>query len=244
MTEATRTPGRPGSLSDRAYGVLRRRIIEGTAAPGERLVERDLAAELEVSRIPLREALRRLAAEGLVVAVPGRGTIVSPITPEDVRDLFDVRTSLESLAARLAAERATPGELAVLRACVDRARNAEADAATDANADFHEAVVATAKNALLTSLMAPMSAHLRRLFHLTADRDPAVQCAEHEELYAAIAAGEPERAAAQAAAHVEGGRAHTLAAAAEWTGVDVEGATRTRRRGGGAAGGAVGRLPE
>jgi DNA-binding GntR family transcriptional regulator len=89
-----------------AYEALKKRIIEVDLQPGERLVERDLADELKVSRIPLREALRLLAAEGLVVLVPHRGALVSPFTPADVRDLFDVRESLEVLAARLAAQRA------------------------------------------------------------------------------------------------------------------------------------------
>ncbi|HEY1177505.1 MAG TPA: GntR family transcriptional regulator [Phytomonospora sp.] len=227
--------GRPGALRDRVYETLRRRIIEATAPPGLRLVERDLAAELEVSRIPLREALRLLAADGLVVTVPGRGTIVSPFTPDDVRDLFDVRESLEALTARLAAERADTEGLGRLRVHLDRARSAMAagDRAgvTEANADFHDELVAIAGNALLSSLARPLSGRLRRLFHLTADRDQAVQCAEHEELYAAIAAGDGLGAAAHAARHVASGREHSLAAAADWSRLDAESLTRTRRRG-------------
>lgn len=226
--------GRPGALRDRAYETLRRRIIEVADPPGHRLVERDLAAELEVSRIPLREALRLLAADGLVVTVPGRGTIVSPFTPDDVRDLFDVRESLEALTARLAAERADDDGLARLRVHLERARAAMAaeDRAgvTNANADFHDELVAIAGNALLTTLSRPLSGRMRRLFHLTADRDQAVQCAEHEELYEAIAAGDAAGAADHAARHVASGREHSLAAAANWSRLDAESLTRTRRR--------------
>ncbi|MDG4864320.1 GntR family transcriptional regulator, partial [Streptomyces sp. T-3] len=122
---ADRPPGsQRGSLRDRAYETLRRRIIEAQLQPGQRLVERDLAAELEVSRIPLREALRRLEADGLVLLVPHRGALVAPFTPTDVRDLFDVRESLESLAARLAAERADAEGLERLRVRLDAARAA------------------------------------------------------------------------------------------------------------------------
>ena len=85
MTTHTKAGG-AGSLRDFAYDEIRRRIIEVELPPGKRLIERDLAAELDVSRIPLREALRLLSAEGLVVIVPGRGTIVSPFTPTDVND--------------------------------------------------------------------------------------------------------------------------------------------------------------
>src|SRR5258708_18534023 len=131
------TSGERGSLRDMAYEALKKRIIEVDLQPGERLVERDLADELKVSRIPLREALRRLAAEGLVVLVPHRGALVSPFTPADVRDLFDVRESLEVLAARLAAERADVLGLGRLTRCLDSARiatesgaSAQIDAAT------------------------------------------------------------------------------------------------------------------
>lgn len=108
------------SLRDRAYQELRRRIVSTELAPGQRLVERDLAAELEVSRIPLREALRLLEADGLVVLVPHKGALVSPFTPADVRDLFDVRESLEALAARLTAERRDDAGLARLKAGLPR----------------------------------------------------------------------------------------------------------------------------
>ncbi|GEM35413.1 hypothetical protein NN3_64200 [Nocardia neocaledoniensis NBRC 108232] len=91
------------SLRDRAYEELRDRIVDLRLSPGQRLVERDLATELEISRIPLREALQLLEREGLVVIVPRQGAIVAPFTVTDVRDLFDVRESLEVLAARLAA---------------------------------------------------------------------------------------------------------------------------------------------
>ncbi|MEV0648428.1 GntR family transcriptional regulator [Phytomonospora sp. NPDC050363] len=230
MTET----GRPGALRDRVYETLRRRIVEATAPPGQRLVERDLAAELEVSRIPLREALRLLAADGLVVTVPGRGTIVSPFTPDDVRDLFDVRESLEVLTARLAAERADADGLARLRGHLDRARAAMAEgdhaAVIDANADFHDELVTLAGNALLASMARPLSGRTRRLFHLTADRDQSVQCAEHEQLYDAIAAHDAVSAAEHAARHVTSGREHSLAAAANWSEMDAESLTRTRRR--------------
>lgn len=221
---------RPGALRDRVYATLRKRIVEAEYAPGARLVERDLAAELEVSRIPLREALRLLAADGLVLSVAGRGTIVAPVTPEDVRDLFDVREALEGLAARLAAERAGPEGLARLRECVERAAGAEGPEQINARADFHDELVALAGNALLAEALGGLSARVRRLFHLTGDRDAAVQCAEHEELYEAIAAGDAGRAGELGVRHVAAGREETVAAAEAWTGVDPAELTRTRRR--------------
>lgn len=238
MTAAEPAGPRRGSLRDRAYDALRRRILEAELQPGERLVERDLAAELDVSRIPLREALRRLEADGLVLLVPHRGALVSPFTPADVRDLFDVRESLESLAARLAAERSDGEGLARLEARLHAARAAthEGDRASiaAANAGFHADIVELAANPLLTSMMGPLAARTHWLFRLTAQRDPARQCAEHEELYAAIASGDADRAAALALEHVADGRAESLALAERWSHPEIDPqavAARRRRRG-------------
>nr|WP_202432828.1 GntR family transcriptional regulator [Streptomyces sp. SID7815] len=243
MVTAARPPdaGRP-SLRDRAYEVLRRRIIEVELQPGERLVERDLAAELEVSRIPLREALRLLAADGLVVLVPHRGALVAPFTPADVRDLFDVRESLESLAARLAAERADEEGLARLADGLEAARAAtrahDRAAIAEANAAFHADIVELAANALLSGVMRPLEARMHWLFRLTAQRDPDRQCAEHQRMYEAIAARDADRAARLAHEHVADGRATSLALAERWSrpDIDPEAVAARRRRGRGDGG--------
>lgn len=226
-----------GSLRDRAYETLKRRIVEVELQPGQRLVERDLAAELDVSRIPLREALRLLAADGLVVLVPHRGALVAPFAPSDVRDLFDVRESLEALAARLAAERTDGAGLSRLSARLDTARGAtrEGDrrAIAAANAGFHAEIVELAANPLLTGMMRPLEARTHWLFRLTAQRDPGRQCAEHEEMYEAIAAHDADLAARLARRHVTDGRAASLELAAQWSHPEVdpqEVAGRRRRR--------------
>ncbi|MEV4893113.1 GntR family transcriptional regulator [Nonomuraea sp. NPDC050547] len=215
------------------HATLKERIIEGDLHPGQRLIERDLAAELEVSRVPVREALGRLEAERLVVLVPRQGVLVSPFTPQDVADFFDVRESLEVLAARLAAQRADGNGLAALRAVLDQAdeatRRGDARAIALANAAFHTAVVALSGNALLADMMRPLEARLRWLFRLT-HHDPEQQCAEHHELYEAIAAHDPDAAAGQVLRHIHAGRARSVELAATWTAVDPVAATRTRRR--------------
>ncbi|THV32140.1 GntR family transcriptional regulator [Glycomyces paridis] len=218
---------------ERVYRELRERIVTADLRPGQRLIERDLAAEFEVSRIPLREALQRLAGDGLVTTVPGQGSIVTVPTPKDIADLFDVRAGLEPLAARLAAAGAGPETLRRLRACVD----SDTAAPVDANADFHRELVAAAGNPLLTQIMEPLEARMRWLFHLTSgadpvERDPARQRREHEALLEAIEAADADRAAAISLAHLEDGRAPTLEAARRWqvAAVDAEEATRTRRR--------------
>ncbi|MEE4024966.1 GntR family transcriptional regulator [Gordonia sp. PKS22-38] len=224
------------SLRDHAYDALRAQIVGLDLPPGTRLVERDLAVELEVSRIPLREAIQRLQQDGLVVVVPRQGAIVAPFTADDVRDLFDVRESLEVLAARLAAERADAAGLEALADQLEIARDATArddkPAIAAANARFHTIIVDLAANPLLENILRPLEARTQWLFHLTKSRDPGVQCREHEELLAAIADHDPDRAAESAFHHVHSGRATSLAMAAEWsrTTLDPVALTKSRRR--------------
>ena len=153
------------SLRQRAYDEIRQQIIDLRLAPGSRLVERDLATELEVSRIPLREAFQRLQQDGLVVIVPRQGAIVAPFTVDDVRDLFDVRESLEVLAARLAAERADAVGLGKLSVQLDAARAAtegqDRPGIAAANAGFHRIIVELSANPLLESVLRPLESRTR-----------------------------------------------------------------------------------
>ncbi|MGV0852113.1 GntR family transcriptional regulator [Mycolicibacterium phlei] len=235
MTVAVPDTGRK-SLREYAYEQLRARIVRLELAPGTRLIERDLAEELEVSRIPLREAMQRLQQDGLVVMVPRQGAIVSPFTVDDVRDLFDVRESLEVLAARLAAERADDAGIEALTAQLDTARRAtrrgDEPAIAAANARFHSIIVELAANPLLESILKPLEARTEWLFHLTKDRDAGEQCREHEEMLDAIAGHDADRAAASAFHHVHSGRDVSLAMAAQWSQTDIDPVqlTKTRRR--------------
>src|SRR5215468_7957622 len=97
------------SMAHRAYLAIREGIIAGTYPMGSRLRERDLSAEHEVSRVPIREAIAQLQSEGFVVTQPRRGALVRSLTLTDIDELFDVRLSLEVLATRLAAERVRAG---------------------------------------------------------------------------------------------------------------------------------------
>ena len=108
-----------------AYHQIRRWIVEGRLRPGERLVEQRLAEELDLSRTPIREALRMLQSEGLVRFEPNRGARVRSLTMADIDDLYELRGRLEAMAAELAAVRATPDQL-------DRLTAAEADFAAAA----------------------------------------------------------------------------------------------------------------
>ncbi|MBW9118804.1 GntR family transcriptional regulator [Microbacterium trichothecenolyticum] len=202
-------------LSAKIYELLRERIIEGVLRPGERIRERELAAELNVSRIPIREAMPRLEAEGFIKTLPRRGAVVTEMTMNDVEELFAVRSSLEVLAAKLAAQACaagrSPDELFARLAEAEAALEGADDAAiAGANSALHEEILNLSSNSLLIGLMGPINGRVRRLFRLEAERDQRVLCAEHKELCHAIADGNAEWAGALAYAHVEHSRADSL----------------------------------
>src|SRR5512138_187736 len=102
-------------LRDQVYNLLRTRMLKGVFPPGYRLVEDELAEQLEVSRTPIREAIHRLMVEGLVVASKGRGLEVANVAHQDLMDAIDIRLLLEKYASRLAARLATTEEISKLK---------------------------------------------------------------------------------------------------------------------------------
>ncbi|MER8032572.1 GntR family transcriptional regulator [Streptomyces bauhiniae] len=193
-----------GSVRERVLAALRQDIIAGRLAPGDRLVERELADRYGVSRVPVREAIRALVGEGFVLFESARRTVVRRLTPDDVRELFELREALEVYAAGLAASRATPEALAELRDLLAEAATAtkagEAEAITDVNTRFHDRILAMTGNGLLISVLEPVDGRLRWLTRRNAEWPQLLT--EHQDLYAAIASGDPDRARAHALGHV------------------------------------------
>ena len=204
------------SLADSAYQRISGKILSGDYAPGFRLRERELSEELDISRIPIRESLPQLEADGFIVTYPRRGAVVREFTVRDAEELFDIRLNLEVFAARKAAEFIAAGgestRLAELQA-ESAAATARHDVATIAtvNSALHAEIIAMSGNTLLATAMRPILGRLQRLFALTSDRDPQAQCIEHAGLCEAIYAGKPDLAAALAYAHIELGREPSLA---------------------------------
>jgi DNA-binding GntR family transcriptional regulator len=202
-------------LRDKVAEELRRRIVDGTYAPGDRLTEDRLAEAFGVSRNPVREAIRVLEAEGFVVAQPRRSVVVATLSAQDVRDLFDVRLALEPLAARLAAERAGLETGAALHEITSAAERAAAaghlDRVAELNTRFHATVCAHSGNMLLQSMTGKLHARLQWVYRQSAARRVSHSWAEHEGLMAAIWAGDGDKAAAAAADHVLNARAAALA---------------------------------
>lgn len=173
--------------------------MAGEYVPGVRLRERELSEALNVSRVPVREALQQLEAEGFVVTSPRRGATVKQITLKDVNELFDLRLSLEVLAARLAAQVAAAGRATGrLPQLMDEA--AETTARHDheqiplINPALHTEIVAMGGNSLLESSMKPLLGRMQWLFALIGERDPQGQCEEHLGLCKAINDGKPDLA--------------------------------------------------
>ncbi len=198
---------RPLLVREATYEKLKRSLIEGVLNPGERLSEIELAERLGVSRTPVREALMRLAQEGLVELQPGRGAWVRELTPEEVREVYEVRAALEAEAARLAAERATEADLDALIAAEEALRRlprTDVAAQTRADARFHARLVATSKNRELERLFHQLDAKLALARRFSSDENQSPKTlAEHRAIVAAIRDRDPERAAAAARDHIE-----------------------------------------
>lgn len=163
-------PGSPALdrslLRDDVFSRLRDAIVDGTLQPGERLRDQELAGWLGVSRTPVREALLRLATMGLVVASPGRSTVVAPLADRDVREARDVVAAMHGLAVREAVDSLTRADLAAMRAANRRFRIAlregDADAALAADDELHGIPVRVSGNRALTAVLEQFTPVLRR----------------------------------------------------------------------------------
>ncbi|MGA5897611.1 GntR family transcriptional regulator [Streptomyces venetus] len=193
-----------GAVRERVTAELRQQIIAGSLLPGDRLVERELAERFGVSRVPVREAIRALVAEGFVHFETPRRTVVRRLTPTDVKELFELREALEVYAAGLAASRATPEDLAEVQELIGRAAAAteagDAELITDLNSRLHDRIMAMACNSLLTEALEPVAGRLRWMTRRNEEWPQLL--VEHRELYEAIASGDPDRARAHALTHV------------------------------------------
>jgi DNA-binding GntR family transcriptional regulator len=181
---------------DGVYGVLRAAILDGTVPPGGQLREAHIAADLGISRSPLREALTRLEEEGLIVKIPFRGAFVAEVSARDVAEIASVRLLVEPYAAELAAEALRgPGRPEFLRAIDELDRATEKNdipASIDAHLRFHRLFYDLSGHGVLQSLWNGWESKLR--LYLTVDHrtysDPHDIAAEHERLVATALEGD------------------------------------------------------
>lgn len=190
------------SLRDRAYDDIREAILTAALRPGERIKERDVAAQMGISTTPVKEALRRLEQDGLVVSQPRRGAVVGPLVLTPPEEILQIRADLEGYAARLAAEKMSPGQKALLADEMAELEVLATDSADDraivaeATNAWHHAIRRGADNVFLERFLNTL-APFDRTIRLKSTVDPvewAVDRDEHRLILAAIRAGDGETA--------------------------------------------------
>ena len=212
--------------ADLAYRLVRERIVQGALAPGDALGEAELAASIGVSRTPVRDALRRLQAEGLVSREPNHGARVSDWS-DDVADVYELRMLLEGHAARRAASRLVPGDLDRLeRLCAEMeaewaaAGDGHVDRITELNSTFHRVILNAASSSRLSALTATVVELplVLRTFSQYGRRDLERSLGHHRELVDSFRARDPAWAESVMRSHIAAARAVLLAEAPDEAG--------------------------
>jgi DNA-binding GntR family transcriptional regulator len=204
-------PGRShGRLADEVYDTLLGQLMSQRIVPGSRVTIDALARDLGVSQTPIRDALNRMEAEGLVVRVPHAGYRIPPqITPQRYEDMVEIRLLLEPAAARRSAERASLQQVDGLRRMLEEMAELEGGSGPTAygafglrDAAFHDLVALSAENQVIREALARLHAHVH-LFRLLHDTQVThLAMAEHEEVLAAVAARDPDAAAYAMRRHI------------------------------------------
>lgn len=188
---------------------LKTAIITGKLVPGERLSEEKLASSLNVGQVPLREALRRLEAEGYITFLSNQEVVVSKPTMEDLQEYYTIASVLEGLAARLAVERAQPDELSRLRELHQLLKEAyqkrDLSRYYEANSNFHHFIAEIARNERLYRLIERMRQEIQKTrilsLHLPQRLDYSMR--EHDQILDAFLKKNPELAEATVVKHLE-----------------------------------------
>jgi DNA-binding GntR family transcriptional regulator len=209
------------SLGDQAYTRVREALMRGTLPPGTLVREADLARQFGVSRTPIREALQRLQAEGLVTAAAQRGYVVADLSPEELADVYQVRAVLEALAARLAAQRATRSDIGrledIFEALDEAVVRGDKERDPTLTGAFHDAIANASRNRYLQSMLSNIREIFERYRRTRSLAPMRVHegHADHAQLLAAIRARDAERAAEIASRHIAGALAARLKAGRE-----------------------------
>lgn len=204
----TQAANAPASMVDAAYEQIRRRILDNVWPPGHRALEQEVALALGMSRTPVHEALSRLHNEGLVEVIPRHGMRVLPVSPTDMREIYEILTALECMAAELLARR-KPSD-AQLKPLVDATKAMtkalkadDLEAWAKADESFHAQLLELAGNRQLQATVLNYwdRAHRARLFTLRLRPKPVNSTAEHMQMVERLRAGDAEGAARVTRAH-------------------------------------------
>ena len=196
-------------LRDVVFNTLRSAIITGELSPGERLMEIKLANELGVSRTPVREALRKLEREGLVITTARKGAEVAPINERDLKEVLEVRKSLESLACQLAAQKITPEqveELSAMNSSIAQAiEENDIEAITQLDIDFHEVIYQITENRRLIDILHQLKEHILRyrLQYIKDMKNKKNIVEEHKKIIGALESHNPKASRREIERHIE-----------------------------------------
>jgi DNA-binding GntR family transcriptional regulator len=200
---------KPELLTARATAFLREAIVECKLRPAQKIVERQLAKHLNISRATLREVLRQLSSEGLVTVVPRRGAMVSDVSLQEAEELFAVRLMIESFCVRIVAKGQPVAAIAKMTRLIETMKNSllREDLAAFAKAGraFHDVMVDASGNSAMAELYERTKVKFRRYQALMAALPelPRRSVTEHQEILDAIVAGDPDWAAARLEAHLQ-----------------------------------------
>ncbi len=196
-------------LRDVVFNTLRKAILTGQLKPGERLMEVHLANSLGVSRTPIREAMRKLELEGLVIMIPRRGAEVARITEKSLKDVLEVRRTLDALSVELACERITQEEIEHLQqACHEfevATKGKDASVMAKADVALHDIIVQATGNLRLQQLVNNLSEQMYRyrFVYIREESKHDKLVDEHREIYESIASRDKVRAAKAAKLHID-----------------------------------------
>jgi DNA-binding GntR family transcriptional regulator len=204
--------GKPRSIGDAAYDILKAAILKGDLAPGQRLVEHHLGTQLKTSRIPIREAIKRLEQDGLVEKADKRGFAVKSVTIEEVEETFGIRAVLESYAAYLATERIDETTISKLETSIEVYKEAMAQGDMEklmaVNGQFHEIIYRAAGSQKLYSLInnfRDFISRYRRLL-LTCQEYAALSLKDHIDMVEAMRAKDKDKVESLVKTHISRGK--------------------------------------
>ena len=208
-------------LRDVVFNTLRQAILRGELQPGERLMEIQLAQRLGVSRTPVREAIRKLELEGLVLMIPRRGAEVAEITRQDLEDVLEVRAALEELAVKDACEHITDEQLQDLKKAANEFKRSlegtDLVACAEADIHFHEIIYAATNNKRLVQMLNNLREQMYRyrMENLKDKRTYRTLVEEHDAIRRALKKHDKEKAGAAINVHIENQRRSILASIME-----------------------------
>ena len=204
------------SLHLKAYTEIRRRILSGELSAESPLSEHQLAVELELSRTPVREAVKRLEREGLVRSIPNRGTFVAELTARDISEIYQVREQLEKFAARIAAERMSDEGIEMIEEEIVLSNKLASEGLmveiVDSDIRLHKLIIASTQNSRLIAVLATLDDQMYRVRALFPQSSQWLEATlvEHATIVEAIKAHDGPRAEKAMEAHLRSSREHAV----------------------------------